>query len=311
MVMLNELEQEEPQHVCLFGLPKSGKTLLAGKLAEKFNLIYIDIENSKDVLFSLPMEYKKRIEVISIPDSRDFPVASETLAKMTKGKVSICQKHGKVSCMVCRREEKEGRAAPSTEVDLLNVPLDTIVIFDTCTQFANSIEAHLVKNEPEDYKPGWDEYNAQGAALDRFLSRLQIAPYHLIVITHAVEVELPNKKKKLVPNAGTRNFSMSMGKYFNHLVYTEVKNGSHRLGSSTTYDPSVLTGSRLGKSLEGQAEPSLLPIFGSEFKAPAVQAAQHSTVIKKPALKTTIKAPTKTIQKGGENAQDILARLKK
>ena len=80
-------------------------------------------------------------------------------------------------------------------------------------------------------------------------------------------------KDKLVPTAGTRNFSRNAAKYFDEVIYCEVKNKKHIAGSSTLYNGNILTGSRTGSVLESQAEPSLIPIFKGEVK-PTNQAAQ-------------------------------------
>jgi hypothetical protein len=263
MPLLTEMAAGIPQRVMLFGPPKSGKTRLAAALAEHFKINYVDLENGTDVLFSLPTEWHPNINVIKIPDTRDFPIAAETCAKMTKGPVDICEEHGKVSCMVCKKEAK-----PSTHLDLLHTPLDTITIFDTATQLANSIQAHIVKDKGENFKPGWDEYNLQGYALDRFFSRIQVAPYHVIVISHVTEGNTKGKKKMLVPMAGTANFSGNVAKYFNHVIYTEVKNRKHRAYSSSTFANNVVTGSRLGSAIEDAPYPDLVSIFKPELAPP-------------------------------------------
>jgi hypothetical protein len=68
-------------------------------------------------------------------------------------------------------------------------------------------------------------------------------------------------KKKLVPIAGTSQFSKTFAKFFDVVVYTEVVNKKHRAASSTTYSGSIVLGSRAGKVLETLDPPSLLPLF--------------------------------------------------
>ena len=61
--------------------------------------------------------------------------------------------------------------------------------------------------------------------------------------------------------------SRNTAKYFDHVVYCEVKNRKHSFASSTTYAGNILTGSRTDIALEADATPSLLRIFtGSNQK---------------------------------------------
>ena len=101
----------------------------------------------------------------------------------------------------------------------------------------------------------------QGAALNAFYSRIQIAPYNVVVIAHEIEGLTKGKKKKIVPTSGTREFSGNVAKYFKHVVYAELKNKSHRFASSSTYSNLVVTGSRFGSVMEDAEIPTLLSIF--------------------------------------------------
>lgn len=257
---LSECKQSSVHHILLFGPPKSGKTKLAGKLAEKYNLIVFDLEAGHNTLFQLPKEQQERIELIAIPDTRGFPVAIETMLKVIRGnKTDICDEHGKVSCPICRRDSKS-----FTTVHLNDLPPDTIVIVDSLTQLTNSAISHITKNQPEDYKLEYDDWGNLGKLMDTFLSYVQQAPFSIVCISHETEVEMVDGKSKIVPTAGTRNFSRNTAKYFDEVYYCEVKNKKHIVGSSTTYANNILTGSRSGQVTEADSEPSLLPIFTGE-----------------------------------------------
>lgn len=97
--------------------------------------------------------------------------------------------------------------------------------------------------------------------LDRIFSILQQAPFNVVVISHESLVEMEDGKKKLVPIAGTSNFSKTFAKYFDDVVYAEVVNKKHRFASSTTYSGSIVLGSRSGKELEKMESPKLLELF--------------------------------------------------
>ena len=259
---LSQKTASKSHRVLLFGPPKSGKTQLAGELSRAFNLIWFDLENGVDTLLKLPLEQQERIEVISLPDTRSFPVAIETCLKAIKGgRGKICEQHGKWNCMTCA---KDPAATPSVEICLSELPLDTIVVFDSLTQLTNSAIAHITKAQPEDYKLEYDDWANLGKLMDVFLSHVHQAGFHVVCISHETEVKMEDGKDKLVPTAGTRNFSRNTAKYFDEVVYCEVKNKKHAVGSSTTYSGNILTGSRSGTSLESATSASLVPIFTGE-----------------------------------------------
>lgn len=247
--------------VLLFGPPKSGKSQLAGELAEKFNLLWVDIENGVDSLLKMPEDWKARVDVISIPDTRVYPMGIQTALKMIKGqKGKVCDSHGAWNCTQCAKDPNAGQV----EVCLNDLPLDTIVVFDSLTQLTNSAIAHITKNQPDDYKMEYDDWAALGKLMDTFLSQVQQAPFNIVCISHETEVEMEDGKNKLVPTAGTKAFSRNTAKYFDEVYYLEVKNKKHVVGSSTIYANNILSGSRSGQVLENQAKPSLLPVFSGE-----------------------------------------------
>lgn len=257
---LSQKSAAKSHRVLVFGPPKSGKTQLAGSvvIGSDLKVILFDLENGSDTLLKLPPETHDRIEVISIPDTRGFPIAIETMLKVIKGgPVEICELHGKVSCALCRT-----KLLPTTKLELNSLGLDTIVIVDSLTQLTNSAIAHITKAQPEDYKLNYDDWGNLGKLMDTFLSYVQQAPYNIICISHETEVEMEDGKQKLVPTAGTRNFSRNTAKYFDEVVYCEVKNKKHVAASSTGYANNILTGSRTGNVLENKpGEASLVSIF--------------------------------------------------
>ena len=289
MAKLSTLEATVVQRCLLFGPPKTGKTLLAGKLAEHYDIIWVDLENGHETLFQLPVSYQERIELINIPDTRSYPMAIETCLKIVKQPCVICELHGKVACMICKREE-----APTFSTDLPSLGLDTIVVFDSMTQLTNSAIANITKGEKDDYKLDYDDWGNLGKLLDIFLSHIQQSGYHVVVISHETEAKTEGKKSRLVPVAGTRNFSRNCAKYFDHVIYCEVKNKKHTFTSSTTASTNILTGSRTGIAIENAAdEASLLQIF-------------------KPELYPTPDAPVVVLgtkKQGGTSASSVLARL--
>lgn len=257
---LSQKTASKSHRVLLFGPPKSGKTKLAGDLSKEFNLIWFDLENGVDTLLQLPPEQQERIEVISIPDTRAFPVAIETCLKVIRGaETKICEVHGKVECSICTKS-----SGNFVSLGLSSLSLDTIVVFDSLTQLTNSAIAHITKNQDDDYKLDYDDWAKLGKLMDTFLSMVQQAGFHIVCISHETEVTMEDGREKLVPTAGTRNFSRNTAKYFDEVVYCEVKNKRHIAASSTLYNGNILTGSRSNSQLEVQASASLIPIFKGE-----------------------------------------------
>lgn len=282
MAKLTSLAAATTNKVLVFGEPKSGKTELAGKLAEKYNLLWFDLERGHGTLTKLPDAFKERIEIVCIPDTRSYPIAIETMLKVITGAaVEICDAHGKVNCMVCKKAE-----AAFTRVCLKELSSDTIVVIDSLTQLANSAMNFLQKDKPDTAKPEWEEYSNQGRLMDKFLSEIQQASYNVVVITHVTETEMEDGKARLVPVGGTRSFSRNTAKYFDHVVFCEVKNKSHKFASSTTYANNVLTGSRTDVELEKDSVPSLLAIFEGKKPATAATAATGINVRSGIALST-------------------------
>lgn len=249
------------ERVLVFGGPKAGKSRLVGELASEFNLKVFDLENGYKTLRQLPAAYQERIELFSIPDTKIWPVAISTMLKVITGlPTTFCVEHGNTQCITCKT-----KGLPMESVELNALGADDIVVVDSMTQLSLSAMSHIKKGDDELDKPTWDNYASQGFLLDKFLSQVQQAKYNICVITHEVESELENGGKKLVPVAGTREFSRNTAKYFDHVIYCELKNKKHAFGSATDYSMSVLTGSRGNVAIEKLTSPSLLPFFRHEI----------------------------------------------
>lgn len=256
---LNELPQFKAIHAIVFGPPKSGKTRLVGELAEHgFSLKWFDLENGRKVLYQLSEKARERIEIFAIPDTKDFPIAAETLAIVLKGRSTrICWEHGKVSCAICLKTSPTA----FNEINLSSLKEDEILVIDSSTQWSNSIMSHIGRDKDDLWRPEWDHYRTQGSMLDRALTSIQNGQFNCILISHEMSLKMEDGREKLVPIAGTTNFSRNTAKYFDEVVYCEVKNRGHRVGSSTLYAPDILTGSRSGISIEKESELSLIKMF--------------------------------------------------
>ena len=123
--------QSSTHRALLFGPPKSGKSYLAGKLSSDFHILWFYLDNGVDTLRQLPMEQQERIELISLPDSRVYPIAIETMLKVIKGApVDICEEHGKVACALCKKDAK-----PFSSIALNQLPSSTVVVVDFAARY--------------------------------------------------------------------------------------------------------------------------------------------------------------------------------
>lgn len=265
---LDEYQQSARVKVIVYGPPKSGKTAIVGALAQKYKLHWLDLENGIKTLLNpaiLKPEFRKNVNVINIPDHKLYPVAIDTVKEVFRGGLKkICYDHGKVNCPLCGKKPD----ARWHEIDILTFTDEDILVIDSLSQLSNSamnkiVLKEITKPDGEEYKATFHDYAAQGQRLEMVLSLIQVIDLNVVVISHEVESEMTDGKDKIVPLAGTRNFSKLSAKYFDEVVYMNVANKAHRAFNATTAFPNVLTGGRFGVTLDGQkdTELSLLPIF--------------------------------------------------
>lgn len=270
---LSEVAQRQAQHLIVFGDPKVGKSQLVAELTKYFNLLWFSLDGGHSILYKLPKEQQEKVKFIAFPDTKDFPIAIESCLKLIKGgKHNICNLHGKVACFLCLKAQqvaKELAGATFTEVNFDELNLNWIIVWDHISQLADSAMNFITKDEDDLFKPGWDEFMKQGGLMSKFLTNIQHSPLNQICIAHCLEAELEDGKVKVFPQCGTRNFSRGVGKYFDHVIHCDVRNKKHTFGSSTTYLPLILTGSRSDVSLESmkEGEVSLLPCFDIQKKS--------------------------------------------
>lgn len=264
---LNDYNQNTKTKALVYGAPKSGKTALVGKLAEHFTLHWFDLESGIKTLLNpaiLAVEHRKNVKVISIPDHRLFPVAIDTVRDVFRGGLkSICSAHGKINCPTCTKAN-----APSESIDIAKLGSNDILVIDSLSQLARSAMnrvtlAEISKPNGDEYKPSYTDYARQGALLEQVLSIIQVLDINVVVISHELESESLEGREKIVPVAGTRNASLTVGKYFDAVIYCAIVNKQHRAYGSSTYSPTIVTGSRLPIDIDNGKEGaiSLLPLF--------------------------------------------------
>ena len=255
----------EPQHIMLFGPPKSGKTTLIGNLAKQgFKLLWLDLEKGISTLLKgdLSKEDLDNIQYVGIKDTRPEPIAHATIDKLIRGGETwqICEEHGRIDCPVCKREKAEFQevTVPKTWGPQW---YDWVLVIDSGTQLSMSITNTLLKGKDVDYQETLHDFRNQGNYLNRIMTYLQQAPFHVIMTAHEIEAEREDSKLRIVPSLGSRNYAITCGKFFDHIVYLDKVNNKHKAYSSTEYSNTILTGSRLGVRIEDMAEASLAELI--------------------------------------------------
>jgi hypothetical protein len=263
MNLNSEYIESTVDHVLVFGPPKAGKTAAVAKLCEHYNLLWFDNESGirtvKNPELKISKEALDHISYILLPDSKDYPIAAETMYKVVDWKaMNICHKHGKNNCLLCKDK------LPFTPVDFSALDNSWVIVVDSMTQLSYSVMNMLMKaREATNYdaKPEWDDYMKQGNWLNRWLSVIQNCPYNVVIISHEMGLDLEDGKEKLIAMAGTKNYARTFSKFFDHVCYVEMKNRKHVVGSSTAYASNILTGSRTGAKTEDNQDNPLLSIF--------------------------------------------------
>jgi len=288
---LTQAKASKAKRVLIYGESMTGKTTLAGSLAAKYKIIWFDLEKGYESLLKLPQASQENIDLIAIPDTKIFPIAIETLLKVFTGKeVFVCETHGKVSCPICKKSGE-----PESRICLSELDESYVVVIDSLTQLSASTINFLMKDKEDTAKPEWEVYRAQGALLEKILSCMQQSKHHIVCISHVVESQQEDGKVKLFPVCGTSNFSRNCPRFFDDVVYLELKNKKHMASCSTTYANNITAGSRSGHSI-GE-DMNLLSLF------------QELDMTLPPASVTVGKVPAAAMPSQGQKAISGLANL--
>lgn len=262
---LNDYDEVQRTKIIVYGEPKAGKTALVGQLAREFKLHWFDFEKGVKTLRNedmLPKEFRKNISVYNIPDHKDLPIGLDVLRKLFKGGArKFCYEHGMDGCLSC---SKTPGLKWSDSIDLATFGDNDILVIDSWTQIAESAYNKVVRlavKKDEEYKATFDDWRSQGEYLREVLSKIQACNINICVISHEMDVEKDEKKEKIVPLGGTRNFSKTVGKYFDEVIYCQRQNKQHKSYNSSTWNNTHLTGGRSGVKLEEGNGATLADIF--------------------------------------------------
>ena len=246
---LEARKEDNPQRVLIYGDSGTGKTTLAALLAQKYKLHFFDLDAGHQALFTaVSPEHWENVFLYEVEDTPENPRATRLIDKVIRPDVAVkvCYAHGTVMpCSIC------GKANPDAYYEFSTKglgPQDVIVV-DTLTTLSKSASNYSVGTEimSQDMacvKLEFDHHGKQGMILSNFLQRMKRMPCHVVVITHAEILDNINGTKQIAPIGGTRNFSKTARRDFDHIVYCYLKNNKHCFTSSTTHAAGVVAKSR-------------------------------------------------------------------
>ena len=250
--------QNVPKRVLVYAPPKAGKTAAVFGLARLgYKIVYIGLENGHLVVsntdLKLSAEDYDRIEIYNIPDSDTNLVAYSAVRQVFQGRrFALCQTHGANSCKICQPNAKLPLENPMI-IDPSQWDSKTIVVLDSITQLFISIKLGVLADVNVGGRMTQQGWGDVGNQMDTIVSRMQQAPYHLVVLTHTQRIEdtAPDAKGKPVvvgvrhqPIAGSQNYSANFPKGFDMVVFMEKQKGRYNAYSDPNVNPNVLVGSR-------------------------------------------------------------------
>lgn len=244
MATLESLSAQPQTHrIIIYGSPGSGKTWAIGRLAESHNLYYFSLENGYRTLLNpecVAPEFRKNIQIIQMLDTPETPIAATSLDSFFRnGKGSFCESHGRNDCPLCKRS-----GDPFLDIEISKLGAKDILIFDSLTQWENSITFSLVGKD-SDAKGDYEYWRKLALHLSRSLSRIQlINNCSVIVISHEAGIETVAGQDRIVPAGGSKNFARSNARFFDGAYYAYKENKRHRLASASTFSNIIDTKDR-------------------------------------------------------------------
>lgn len=255
--------KNNPNATLIYGLPKTGKSTLA--LTPLFtdpsvNLHWFDTENGGALLTRLlkGKPEAERLFYYNILDDVKNPNAAKIYPHVLSGKpLKFCNAHSKVNCGDCARLPPTAHTIfDASKLD----PQKDIIVFDSASQFSDSIKNQISLEQPNKQKFEFDDWAKVGIKIAAFLSAVQVAKLPVIVIAHTEGMKDEDDIEKFFPTIGTRNFAPKVSKYFAHVIYTKLTNNKYTAISSATNNARIPAGTRSDLKME-QGGISLLDLF--------------------------------------------------
>lgn len=219
-------EQRTMGKSCLiFGPPKTGKTVLAGKLSKKFKVLYFDTENSRETFYA-PNNAEffnlDNIYVQPIFDTSRRPLAQEFFRDFFDGKkVKVCPDHGLKVCPACTANKLD-----FNEYAITDIPEDMIVVIDSASQLDISIQSKVYGGAGKNWetaKATFDQWAQCNHIWDNIGTTIQNCgniPVKILMIHH----QHKDDDNRMYPSVSTKNYGATYSKFFSHVIRTGAEN---------------------------------------------------------------------------------------
>lgn len=253
-----ELAQSSIVHTIVYGDTGSGKTTLTCSLLEKFKLIYVSTDNgAKRIFDKLPPAWRANLDIIVMPDTKDFAIAFTSIRKLLKGsQQDVCHAHGRVGCGNCMASK-----AAFSRYEFNKLGPNDIVVLDHLTSITDSAMNTICENKSVEYKPKLDDWGTLRFWMMELMKDIEKAQFNIVAIAQTMDSKTEGGEQKLFPNVGSYEFGRLVGQHFDNVVICELVMGAHKFGSMTSYSPRYITRSRDDIAIEKMAKPSLVPFY--------------------------------------------------
>lgn len=259
-----------PVRMSIYGDTGTGKTYALGKLAEKYKIHYLALENGQQTLADpkcvLP-EFRKNVQVYTIVDTNEAPRAQIFMHNLlTTGKITACEAHGSANCAICATSttKKEYTLA------LSSLGISDILVVDSMTQWDRSIRAMISKKHNVDWMAESAKdmhgannmmrfYDALAHTWTGHLSRIQaLQNTNIICISHTRDTSKLDpsgkvvKKGRIVPAGGSANTAESNASFFSDVIFSYKENNAFKFASNPLQLAGVDAKSRTGFDCAGK-----------------------------------------------------------
>lgn len=303
----------QPQHSLIYGEPKTKKSRLVMQLAEAgFKLKYFCIDGGIPIK-GQTKETLDNVEVFILRDTSTFQVGIKTIRRVIKGdELFLCDFHGNIDCKNCKLADQ-----PFSRVCLNEMQLDEIFVLDHLTALSNSAlntvwdgNKYAESSIPADDTTSFNIWRQQGWLTADVLKRAENAPFNTAFICQEALAKMEDGATKIIPQAGTDNFSRTIPGYFHHIIHCDRQNGEFKFTSIKNNQ--AIVGSRDNIAIEDMKVPSLVPFYPKlGVERPVVVTVPDGNVIRPNILKKVdpVKEEIKEVSKQLDQV-DKLAAMK-
>lgn len=258
-----------PVRMMIYGDTGTGKTYSLGKLASKFKLHYVSLENGHQTFADtkcVALEDRKNVIVYRVADTAEMARAQAFMGNLlTFGKVVACHTHGSTNCAACASTGKKDYT-----LSLADLNMADILVIDSNTQWDRSIRAMIGKKHNVDWLAESTKdmhgannmmrfYDALSKTWDSNLSRIQsLQNTNVICISHTRDTSKLDpagkviKRGRVVPAGGSSNTAENNGAFFSEVLFAYKENNAFKVASNPLQLTGIDAKSRTGFDTSGK-----------------------------------------------------------